>query len=923
MGLAQTTETFEGAWTTPNGPASAGGPAGWAIVNHAGIQQKWELGTTGSYQGSQHAVIAPESVAAGTIAEDWLITPAFAVPENGVLSFYSKLAQPGDQGTTFHIYVRPIVNESFENQINIVNFTSQAANWTELQINPSQTDWTHKMVSLSSFVGQNVYLAFVAKGNNGDTWMIDNVDVVQACMEPMYLMAYDAGPTQFTVSWTDTANATSWEIEIVPVNAAPSGTGTVVTSVPYTFTNLMPGVTYKVYIRAMCAPGEYSIWTPPLQVSTASCPPETMCNYTFNLTDTAGNGWGNNHFTVYQYGLPIGEIWLESGSEATVEVPMCDNVPFQIEWSIGDVGMEEVGFTVENAFSQTVFTLQNQEFDPADMTIFNGLAQCQADFCYTPINLSVYNNQGASGTVSWDGSGDSYEYYLQPYNDNSPLNENTIPTGTANSTTVTIETPGLFGLHRVYVRSVCAGLGGNITSEWSSGLNIYFGADNYIEGTVMADVNADGLCNTQDLAVPGLGLQVTVAEEEPYLIYTNAQGAFTIADLPYGTDVPVTVVPVETPLFETIAPVTIINTFPAATPPQVSLCMGGPQPYTDVSVTLVPGIAPLLGFNGSCYVMVQNNSGTVAQNITVLFNYEQDKVSVEYVAGGYTQVDANTISFTVSNIAPFGNSSTYINYSVLPPPVNLMDDVLTFSGEASVDGDEVAGNNTNNLQQTIVASYDPNDIVVHEGEWVNIDNANDYLHYTIRFQNTGTAMAVNIRIENELDEDLDWDTFEPIVASHSYQAIRRNGNELEFLFNNIFLPDSTHNEPASHGFVTYRVKPKADIAVNDEIHSTAAIYFDFNEPVITNTAITVFGVLSLPDNRLQNVRLYPNPVKDQLYISVLDGSLKSIQVFDLNGRLCLSSDGQSAVNTHALTTGLYMVKVETDSGTSSFKLIKQ
>ena len=58
---------------------------------------------------------------------------------------------------------------------------------------------------------------------------------------------------------------------------------------------------------------------------------------------------------------------------------------------------------------------------------------------------------------------------------------------------------------------------------------------------------------------------------------------------------------------------------------------------------------------------------------------------------------------------------------------------------------------------------------------------------------------------------------------------------VEFLFENILLPDSTTNEPTSHGFITYQIQPNPDISDFTTINNFAGIFFDFNDPIITNT----------------------------------------------------------------------------------------
>ena len=94
--------------------------------------------------------------------------------------------------------------------------------------------------------------------------------------------------------------------------------------------------------------------------------------------------------------------------------------------------------------------------------------------------------------------------------------------------------------------------------------------------------------------------------------------------------------------------------------------------------------------------------------------------------------------------------------------------------------------------------------------------SNDYLYYTIRFENTGTANAEFIRVEDVLNTDLDEATFEMLDASHAVNT-RRENNELTWHFYNIDLPPTVTHPNESHGYVHFRIKPKAGYALGDAI----------------------------------------------------------------------------------------------------------
>ncbi|MFN5295407.1 MAG: CARDB domain-containing protein [Flavobacteriales bacterium] len=139
----------------------------------------------------------------------------------------------------------------------------------------------------------------------------------------------------------------------------------------------------------------------------------------------------------------------------------------------------------------------------------------------------------------------------------------------------------------------------------------------------------------------------------------------------------------------------------------------------------------------------------------------------------------------------------------------------------------------------VVGSFDPND---KQGFPGGIGEANEILpneqlQYLIRFQNTGTAPAYTVVIRDTLDTDLDIFSVTPGVSSHDYTFTMYGERVLQWTFNSIMLPDSFSNEEESHGFITYTVNQLPDLQDGTAINNSAAIYFDSNEPVITNTTL--------------------------------------------------------------------------------------
>ncbi len=183
---------------------------------------------------------------------------------------------------------------------------------------------------------------------------------------------------------------------------------------------------------------------------------------------------------------------------------------------------------------------------------------------------------------------------------------------------------------------------------------------------------------------------------------------------------------------------------------------------------------------------------------------------------------------TVNNIAAFNlvfktNTTAQANDAVC----------VQVSTVASALGDYNGSNNLKQYCYTVTNSYDPNTKEVFPTGNI-APGSTDWLTYTIHFQNTGNAAAMNIHIIDTLDTDLEAASFELINFSHA-NSMSLEGNILNFYFKNVNLPDSGSDLSASQLFLQYRIKAKGTLQMGVQISNRAHIFFDFNPPDATNT----------------------------------------------------------------------------------------
>ncbi|MGL4598594.1 MAG: T9SS type A sorting domain-containing protein, partial [Bacteroidia bacterium] len=226
-------------------------------------------------------------------------------------------------------------------------------------------------------------------------------------------------------------------------------------------------------------------------------------------------------------------------------------------------------------------------------------------------------------------------------------------------------------------------------------------------------------------------------------------------------------------------------------------------------------------------------------------------------------------------------------------PTLLPTDTICFEAFVTpTAGDNNPVNNFRTLCVPAFTSYDPNaKYVSPEGIGATgIIPADTALTYTVKFQNTGTFAARDIYILDTLDADLDLATLVILGSSHPMDVQILPGNVLRFNFPLIWLPDSNSNEPASHGWLQYFIDQKPNLAPGTVIENTAAIYFDFNAPVITNTTInTLENPAAIEQLVSENgVAVFPNPASDEINLIFDKSFTGTIMLTDALGRVVLT-----------------------------------
>jgi uncharacterized repeat protein (TIGR01451 family) len=367
-------------------------------------------------------------------------------------------------------------------------------------------------------------------------------------------------------------------------------------------------------------------------------------------------------------------------------------------------------------------------------------------------------------------------------------------------------------------------------------------------------------------------------------------------------------------------------------------------PLEDLNISLWDYTNASPGFRYVTRVRYCNNGNTI-QTGTIEYNYESF-LGFNAITGFGSTLTLHDIAndrflWSYSNLVP--GECRYLNVTFdVPVGTALGTNVL---GTASIDpstNDATPTDNIDTEQTVVVGSYDPNDKQVGLYRTGNawdggaIYTTDNTLEYTIRFQNTGTAPAQFVIVRDTLDANLIPETVRELDSKHNMDVTVEDGNILVFTFNNINLPDSSVSQEQSIGFIHFTIDRVAGLPVGTQISNQAAIYFDYNAPIYTNTPVSVIdeytSVVDLNQDAF-DIKVQPNPFQHDLLVryELKNSSAVQIKLYNQLGqcvyqeatRQQTSGAQQVFLQTANLPAGLYVLQIETEEGNISKKLIKQ
>ncbi len=445
-----------------------------------------------------------------------------------------------------------------------------------------------------------------------------------------------------------------------------------------------------------------------------------------------------------------------------------------------------------------------------------------------------------------------------------------------------------------------------------------------VSGTVFIDSNSNCTQQGNEPAVPSAKVQVVPG---PYFATTNSAGNYTV-QLPPGS---YTVREAD----ELLAP----TCNPGGVPVTISTANATVQLPCSATVAMDAGIslssgAARPGFELLYGIGVSNHTplGSGAITVSVQLDPAIGFLSASPVP---TTVNGQTITWNLSALPGYQSTSLTIRTQI-PADIGLLGTDLTTTATvttAFTDGNPA--NNTATAVRTVTGSYDPNDKLattsLGNGAVVGYDPAvDDWIDYTIRFQNTGTDTAFHVLITDTLPSGLDPSTLRMGAASHNFTWELLGQGVLKFRLYHILLPDSNVNEPRSHGFVSFSMRPIAGAldAPSDRVDNIANIYFDFNPPVITEPSVVSIELPTrISAQPLQMPNTYPNPAQAVLNVVLPTPEAYTADLVSMDGRVLRSLGvirSGTTIDVASLASGAYLLRLASPMhGVSQARFVKE
>ncbi len=432
---------------------------------------------------------------------------------------------------------------------------------------------------------------------------------------------------------------------------------------------------------------------------------------------------------------------------------------------------------------------------------------------------------------------------------------------------------------------------------------------NVIAGTVYIDANANGRRDTMEAPAPA-GIVLALSDLGPYAVTDSAGnyrlefgiGTFNLvfAELPANYQAaPVLLGPIGA---NALGVISIVNQHvpivPVALRPDGRLTLTA---YTDAE----PGL-PLR------YRLTIENTGTAPlAGSTVALDFDSRLTYVGTSLPGAT-VSGRRLSAAAPALLPGERRAFDVTFQV--PTTTPVAATLACEATLAVPLDGALADNTSTAARPVVAAR-----VAHTAE---VDHtslslpqvaANEWLTYTVRFRNDGTAPVPTVALAATLaGAHIRRGSVQVLASSHPV-TFAIGPNTVDFTLNGANLPPYSQNTIGALGFVTFRVRVQAGLAAGTLIRLDAALTLGAQAPVALSALTRIGGTTGLAATAAAaaETTLWPNPAREMVSLeTALPGPL-AVALLDGVGRVVRTatlSEAARRLSVAGLPAGLYTLR---------------
>ncbi|WP_298140385.1 fibronectin type III domain-containing protein, partial [Flavobacterium sp.] len=724
-----------------------------------------------------------------------------------------------------------------------------------------------------------VYVRSFCSGTSTSNWAASSSFFTPTCSAPSGYLTSIVNPTSVNITWSSGVS-TQWEVLILPATApipTATSTGTIITTNSYIATDLSCFTSYKAYVRTFCSSTTSSSWSsttfstanPIVIENLVGCDDNGDGSVIFNLTTSLTTTNPVSFYTSLVdatnqtnaitnptiYSLLTTSPAVTIFARETI-VSSCDMLyRFQLNaYSDCNLAYECINANSLCSSLGTPFANTHQSISAEIGNNYGCLASTpNPTWFYLPIssagtvNLTIQQ----SSNITFVGGQLDVDYVIY-----GPFTSPTAPCSSGLTTSNIVSCsfsgaaieypiipnalPGQYyllmttnfsnqpGFINITMNSTstgdidCSGFRLNAFLDTNSNGTQEVGEQNFPLGQFHYEINDDG--NVHNITSPvgrhsiydinplnsyDLSYSINPAYTSMYSITTSAYNNVNVV--------------VGGGMITYNFPITITNN------------------YNDLSVAIIPSNAPRAGFLYQNKIVYTNLGNQTIASGNLNFNHDT-AVTIATISQTGTTTIPNGFTYNFTNLLPFETREITVVMNVPSLPTVSIGQLLVNTASISSTVTEISlANNNSTLTQEVIAAYDPNDKMEAHGEQILFSSfsPNDYLTYTIRFENTGNATALDVRVNDLLDSKLDETSLTMLSASHPY-ILDRVENNLSWNFNNIQLPPSVENTDIGKGYITFKIKLKPGFAVGDIVPNTANIFFDTNPAIVTNTFNTEF-----------------------------------------------------------------------------------